>query len=426
MKAKVLEVVTNYYLKSGNFSGISLESLSQEIFSNEYNLINILSELIEQNEIGLISQKHSINPHINRLGFSLCQDQLECLHKKDVHHTCFYPTKKHLKNVVKEINYVGQPFQLMLALGNPQLTIENFDLSIIELYRNDPRYYYVANDIGGSLGTEDEFYESDKFKITDQVHIQSFGFSYNDERRRALCAFICDLADLSSEHQLIWKAKHLKENYEPHPAFYNSQVRNIWPKGVNILTAVIQEIYTINRITKMIWSLPLFKDDFGEYGERRPRKFSFLIRPTLEEYNYFISLFDKVISDNLNHKFFKGKVIKEYDERRKSDDKIIVKYKGSILMLDEWIRSLMRFPDDTGWINSISAFKEVRKQRQNPAHKIEEDIYDQRYFKLQEEIIDKVWAGLNYLRIILQQHPNCNEEKLDIPEWQRENYIYSM
>jgi hypothetical protein len=44
----------------------------------------------------------------------------------------------------------------------------------------------------------------------------------------------------------------------------------------------------------------LFRQDFGQYGENEPRRFTFLVRPTLEEFNEFVLLLDKMLSDNLN------------------------------------------------------------------------------------------------------------------------------
>jgi len=426
MKEKIIEAIIKYFHESGDYNGISLYNLLEQFDSEQISMISLLKELISDDTIGLISSRTEMNPHIIRTGFRTKEEQLDSIDEMNMHHTCFYPTKKCLKDKIRENDFSNRPYSKLLALGYPQLEVRHFDLSIIEFYRNDPRYYYEANDIGGSLGVKDEFYETDKIKETDQVLIQSFGFSYNDERKRGLCAFICDLAGLTSEHQLIWQAKELQSGYKPHSAFYNSQVHNVWPKGVPILSAIIREIYTINLITAMIYKKSLFKEDFGEYGEKTPKKWSFLIRPTLDEYNSFINLFDKIISENINKKIFRNMVDQEYEEARKKDDKIIIRQKGSIRMLDEWIRLMCKFPDDTGWTNSINAFKKVRKQRQNPAHKIESDIYDHKYFKLQEEIIDEVWAGLNFLRLVLQHHPKCNTDKLDIPEWQEKNYIYSI
>ena len=48
----------------------------------------------------------------------------------------------------------------------------------------------------------------------------------------------------------------------------------------------------------------LFRHEYDEHGEKRPRKFGFIIRPTLEEFNSFVLLLDKMLSDDIHKDFF--------------------------------------------------------------------------------------------------------------------------
>ncbi len=79
---------------------------------------------------------------------------------------------------------------------------------------------------------------------------------------------------------------------------------------------------------------PLFKNDYGEYGENRPKDFTFLIRPTLREFNNFVQLFDKMLSENINKDFFQDEVPYENGIPRE-DGKIRVQTKGTLQILDD-------------------------------------------------------------------------------------------
>ena len=64
-------------------------------------------------------------------------------------------------------------YTLRLAQGAPQLRYYAFDLSVLEAYRNDPRYRYVTDDISGRIVVSDEFYESTVMPGSDKVVLQN-------------------------------------------------------------------------------------------------------------------------------------------------------------------------------------------------------------------------------------------------------------
>lgn len=133
---------------------------------------------------------------------------------------------------------------------------------------------------------------------------------------------------------------------------------------------------------------------------------------------------DKVLTENLNYSFFKSDLSLE-NERERSDGKIIVTKKGSILLMDEWIRSKFKFQDDTGWMEVIKIFKKVRKLRQKPAHKLEEDEFNQDYFKNQRELTIEVYNALNFIRMLFQKHPKLKKGDISIPDWLENGKIYT-
>ncbi len=142
MKDDILQAVTNHFLNSGDFNGLPAVGLSQEIGFQWSEMTASLQELINGDLIGILYSEFEPNTHILRLGFPPKDIQISKLNTDDLFHTCIYPLPNHLKKVVNPAEYTAEPYKLCLALGEAQLAYRAFDLSILEFYRNDPRYYY--------------------------------------------------------------------------------------------------------------------------------------------------------------------------------------------------------------------------------------------------------------------------------------------
>jgi hypothetical protein len=167
----------------------------------------------------------------------------------------------------------------------------------------------------------------------------------------------------------------------------------------------------------------IFRTDYGEYGEEKPRNFGFLLRPTLEEFNNFIHLLDKMISEDIDKKFFGDDIPSETEITRK-DGKVIIQNIGSLKMLDEWVRKFFRPDDWVPWNEAMKSFKEVRKLRQKPAHSVNENVFDQEFFKEQRNIMLNSYKGIRILRLIMNNHPIVRQAKIDIPDWLQEGRIW--
>jgi len=89
------------------------------------------------------------NPYIKAFQPPSKSKQIEELEANDLMHACAYPTHSVLSKRVKAAAQ-DEPFTRRLMLGEPQLEFHSFDLSILEFYRNDPRYAYETDDIRGS------------------------------------------------------------------------------------------------------------------------------------------------------------------------------------------------------------------------------------------------------------------------------------
>jgi hypothetical protein len=419
-KESVLNTVTECYLKSSAFKGMSIWTLLEEFKQDWISFKSIIRELIEDEMVGLIDVNSDQNPSINRTGFEPKDIQISKLDSDLPLDGYIYPSQKHLHSIVNPKDYEGQPYKLCLALGEKQLAYSSFELSVLEYYRNDPRYKYKNDDIRGYI-----YYDEEKLKNRGKILLQSFGFSYDDDYNRAVAVFLFYLKDFTPEHQQIWKGKELQGNYKLHPDYYRNTVLGDWGEKEPICSAFLKELYIINQMAKAMGRPPLFDDDYGKEGERRPKLFGFLIRPTLEEFERFIHLFDKMLSDNINKDFSQNEVPYE-DEIQRNDSKIQVQQKSTLRILDDWIREAFRTRDWEPWDESIETLRKIRKMRQKPAHKVSEDQFDQKYFKKQREIIVDAYSAVRNLRLLFANHPKVKKASIDIPDWLQDGKIWTI
>lgn len=197
-----------------------------------------------------------------------------------------------------------------------------------------------------------------------------------------------------------------------HPLYFQ-QVRGEWPDQVSIFTAMLEEQYHLNKMCELIGFPKLFRK---EYKDQKPRNFGFLIRPTEKEYNDFIQVLDKTLSDNINKDFFKKDLALKHEKMRK-DGKVEVTQKGTIQLLDEWLRLKFRphVGDDSPINEMIKTFKKVRNQRNKPSHSIREDVFEQTYIKKQREIVVEVYTAIRTLRLIFMNHSLL--KNYQVPDW---------
>jgi hypothetical protein len=420
----ILKIITDFFTSSRDFNGISTTILAEKSGLEWNNFIKVLCSLIEEDLVGVIYSDTSLNPHIIRLGFEQKQNQISKLSEEVIKESCTYPCRQHLENIVDKTKYRDMPYSLPLALGEPQLNYRSFDLSVLEAYRNDPCYIYKNNDISGWISVSDDFYESNSIQQKDKILLESFGFAYNNDFDRAVAVFLTYLSSLSPEHQQIWLTKELKGDYRLHPDYYRNSIVGDWGEKLPIFDAFISELYLINQMAEAMKRPKLFRSDFGKYGENKPLKFSFLVRPTLAEFNDFVLLLDKMLSENLNKDFFKNEVSFE-SEIARQDGKIQVQNRGTLQILDDWIRKSFRTSNWEPWGKSIATMRHVRKLRQQPAHAIHENDFNQNYFRQQRKLIIEAFDAVRTLRMLLENHPLVRSSNIDVPIELREGRIWN-
>lgn len=403
----IVEMATEHYLSSSDFNGLAVRTLFEDESSREA-VRGSLGRLVEAGKLTLEFGRSHPNPHIKALPPPPSHEgQLKYIAESDLLHACAYPTPEILASRVKEGEALDRPFTRRLTLGEAQLEFHAFDLSVLEFYRNDPRYHYETDDIRGWISIRDAYGDPSKTHERDQVHLQTFGFGYDDDMKRAVVVFTRYLANLSPEHQQIWNAKKLEGTYRLHPDYYRNSILGEWGTKISIFEAFTAELKHINEMVKLMGKPPIFRNEFAN----RPTGFSFLMRPTTKELSDFVLLLDHMMSGNINKDFFSGDLQLDTEFRR-SDGKIVVTPKGTIQLLEQWFEKKMRFPDPKPFNDMVASFRKVRKLRQKPAHKIEDSVFDQKFFKEQRALVIEAYNAVRTIRLMLANHPAVRDYKM--------------
>lgn len=411
LKNELMDEIFNFYINSKDFNGVPLSSLEVKFQSND--IKSIVSDLIIE---GKVTLETDTNPHIKRFTEPLAGNQLDEL---ETYHgpICVYPSPSYLKKKVKPNKFIDLPFKRELLLGEGHLESHFFDISVLDHYFNDPRYIVSNFDYYGSISIKDEYYLNDDIDERDKISLQTFGLGFNEEGERVIGGFLGYLSRLSPEHQQRWKSHVITEECYLDPDYFRNKIIGEWAgEYVSIYRAFCEELYQINEMCNLIFKPPLFKNDFKE---KRPEEFRILLRPTLKSYEEFVLILDKMLSENINRDFFKGEI--DFDEEIiRKDGRIEVRPKGSIRIFEDWLRSQFR-TDEESYRVIFDPIKDIRKQRQNPAHKINENDYNKIYHQKQDEIMLSAYLSVRNIRLALSNHPYVKEYK--VPDWLYEGKI---
>jgi hypothetical protein len=129
---------------------------------------------------------------------------------------------------------------------------------------------------------------------------------------------------------------------------------------------------------------------------------------------------DKLLSQNIRVEFFEGEVALTESIRRRTGE-IRVIDRGTIALLEDWLRTWFRTSDETAISNVIDGLRETRRLRQRPAHSIQEDHYDRGYWARQDELMQHAYLSMRTMRLILANYPGAGI--VEVPDWVREGRI---
>ena len=197
-----------------------------------------------------------------------------------------------------------------------------------------------------------------------------------------------------------------------HPDYYATSILGSLGSRMSIFRAFTEELKIINEMSTLIGKPTLFRNS---YDEETPKEFGFLLRPTQAEFNNFMLLLDKMMSDNINKKFFEDDVELESEEER-DDGKIVVRPRGTIQILEAWVSKYFQPADPKPIEVTMKTFRLVRQLRQNPAHKVNTDSFDQELYKKQRVVVVDAYDSVRTLRQILANHPKVKANPPKISE----------
>ncbi len=411
MEKNIINKVVKHYLESHDFNGIDVENFDS---NSEY---PVIKKLIRDGKIDLIWYAHF---YIKNFKARPVNAQIEKI-ENDGFSGCLYPTPELLKEL-KAGDRKKSPYTRELMRGVPQLSFRFFDLRMLEWYRNDPRFICEGDDINYRIFQKADTQITGRRLIKDDFEFFRFGFAYNGKKERAIVAFICDLNKLPYEQQIEMERHELKGDYQPHPVFYETKILGNFSSGISACSAFLMEKTEINKICKIIGKPLLFKTDHSA-DDGLPDGFSILIRPTKKEFGNFALLLDQFLGDDINYDFFK-KDIDIHDHFKDKDNNSVKKPKGTIQLIEEWVKNEFYPRKLEGLTEFLKDFRAIRKARQGPAHRAEDNQFSEEYIIKQRDLIEKALNVITGLRSILQQHSKAQDYK--IPTYLEELEIWFM
>lgn len=423
----IKNLVFTFFCESSDFNGIALRNISERLGLDYKDSIDQVKELVKD---GIVSIQSSTNPHIIGFTHHAIDSQLTILEQaKDIgvskktygniefvtenteYPICVYPSKEHLKESRDLGEFGYAKYTSALALAEPQLSFRFFETDVLERYSNDPRFDFEFHDFSGSISCK--YDESGKaiLREEDQIFLKSFGLGFDSNSNRLIAVILRDLGRLSSEHQVYWSTKEVTApECKVLTDYYDNIIQGNWITVRSVFYALIDEINAIYKLTSSIFGVPIFRKELD--GDHRPKNFTFFFSPTTKNYYDFINLLDKYISENINKSFFEGKL--DLEERKPiGDDTFDRVHKGTLRLLEEWITTVFRYADDSIPKEIMKPLKNVRKERQSPAHKVIDNSYDPSLVELQKEIMEGCYLSLGSIRRNIQTHPKAKDVELD-------------
>jgi hypothetical protein len=428
LKNKIENRVYNFFINSNDFNGIPLRQISEEFELDYKQSIDLIKSLVEDE---IISIQSSTNPHIIGFKHYPIISQLKILddaknNKVTIQKIgeitissentefpiCLYPSKKYLKTNRKLEEFDGKEYTKQLALGEPHLKPVFFEIEVLDRYFNEPRFEFKFEDYSGQISCKYNEDGNPILRKEDQIFLKTFGLGFDSDGNRLAVVYLRYLKDLTKEHQVFWKNKEVSGNCKILKEYHENTILGNWTFSYSIFSGFVGELKSLNTLSKAIFDKPLFRKDFDK--ENRPKEFTFFFTPTLKNYYEFVSILDKMISENINKDFFNGKVeLFEFEELKKGV--VERKQKGTLRLFEEWLISIYKIDNKELLKDLFKPFRKVRKERQNPAHKISENVYDKKFIEKQKKLITDSYSSVRALRKIFQQHPKAKD--IEIPDW---------
>lgn len=397
----LFDLICRYFKESDNYGGISSYNLNLPYRKDE--VVTSVVRLIEKNKISILTSDDDENYHIIRFGFNSKEEQIDFLKKNGLQvDFCLYPSQDYLSQTSLDEDAIVYPFKHLLKIGQPQYKILYFEWGILHKYNSDPRYNFEFSDYYGKI------FSTENIKEENSIKLNRFGVAKDKNGNYVVAAFIRDLATQPSATQIEWKLRLVDEQEKCNVT--SCYIKNLfeccWDFPNTVYRSVIQEITNINLLSIKICGELFFN---LEFDKEKLNDFDMIYIPTYKAYMDYILKFETIVINNINVKFFDHFGI---DRRDENGD-----IRGSIALLKIFLEKIK--PEIKEQI--IQPLKKLRKLRQTPAHKVENNKYDIEYFNKQHSLTVEVFESLCLLRKLIHSHPNA--KLCEIKYKQTENYI---
>ena len=392
-KEKILEKIKAHYLNSDDFNGLPLFELKPDDKKN-------IKELINEGFVEAIS--NAGNNHIKHFNQTeSVEDQIKNISEWN-NQTCLYPTPKSLKDVPKD----KKKYTALLQSGCGQKEVRYFEVGILEEYFNNPQYVIWDFGFRGSIGICSEFI--DDVSIDD---IEDYGIAYPKDGRndRAVAVFLRDLAKLSYKSQLRWESfeEDNQSEWVPNQGFVDNLILGKSSENIWIYDAILQEQIIINEICDALELNHIYSKTWATENWEYPQDFRTIFIPTSKNYDNFIMALEKILVNNIPEKPFVQE--QKYTKAIQKDEN-----DRSLILLEKWLKENGRDPNLVE--NSIiKPLRNIRRLRQIPAHKDNENKYDKNIYVEQKKLIEKAYWSVHGLRLMLGTHPLA--KKVQIPNY---------
>lgn len=406
----MLDHVIDYYLNlSHDFNGLSLLDAGSDTAAAA------AEELVREGLIQVVTGEDWMNPHIRPWASRRDLDsQVTSLASSDP--VCLYPTPAALADTEPREPTPDQPYTTRLARGGGSLELAYFRFDVLEAYRNDPRFDFDFDDFGARCATSTATYEDASEPGDDKTSISEVGYAYDTSTidpsseapiTRSVCAFLHDLHELTPLHQQRWKTYEIMEpsaNMRPHPMWWGRQMGH-WLVGLGPFSRFFLELETWNELHQRVYDESLFRT------LERPRELGWVLRPSKAEFDQFVHLLDKLLSENLRHQAFDELGI---DAAGPDGTRL-----GTLRRLELLLLKLEVDPVSARKV--LHPLRAVRKDRQGPAHKLSENITNRDFVRRQARLLREVNQSLVTLRELWATHPR-NRDWQPSPELEAAGY----
>lgn len=400
----VLAEVIRFYLNSGDFNGLPVESHDPRGTA--------LGELLADGLIEITSDRAYVNAHIKPWAPRESWEQERSLTEALAGETlaCVYPSPAAMSSV--DLSHMADtPYQRDLAAGRGSLDLVYFEMAAIEPYRNDPRYWFDLDDFGVSWGIGDEAWSDAAEVERDKITTVRAGFAFDKDElagagptKRYVCALMCDLWRLTPTHQQrmrTWEVER-PDRFMPHPTWWAMQM-GAWPEHIGLFDKVLTEMEAVSQTWKLAFGEPLFR------STQRHRSWGWLIRPSSTEWDQFVLLTDQLLSENINTAALDAAGAPTANAQ---GDRL-----GTMNRLGEFFYTRTSAPkqqvDET-----FAPFKAIRRARQKPAHAATAPTTDADAFVRQRDVLIDLAKSLEALRRFLQRQP-----KVVAADWKPSEYL---